>query len=66
MIEVVEEAGDRLDIILIPKVQCPEDLHVVATLLYQIELSIVGLEPGKIKLEAQIESAPRASSTWRA
>ena len=56
MIEVVEEAGDRLDSILIPKVQRPEDLHVAATLLYQTELS-AGLEPGKIKIEGQIESA---------
>ena len=56
VIEVAEEAGDRLDSILIPKVQRPEDLHVVATLLYQIELS-AGLEPGNIKIEAQIESA---------
>ena len=56
VIEVVEEAGDRLDGILIPKVQRPEDLHVAATLLYQTELS-AGLEPGKIKIEGQIESA---------
>jgi citrate lyase subunit beta/citryl-CoA lyase len=56
VIEVVEEAGDRLDSIVIPKVQRPEDLHVAATLLYQIELS-AGLEPGRIKIEAQIESA---------
>ena len=56
LIEVVEEAGGRLAAIMIPKVQRPEDLRVVGTLLYQIELSI-GLEPGKIKLEAQIESA---------
>ena len=56
VIEVVEEAGDRLDSILIPKVQRPEDLHVAATLLYQTELS-AGLEPGKIKIEGQIESA---------
>ena len=56
VIEVVEEAGDRLDSILIPKVQRPEDLHVVATLLYQTELS-AGLEPGKIRIEGQIESA---------
>jgi citrate lyase subunit beta / citryl-CoA lyase len=56
VIEVTEEAGDRLDSILIPKVERPEDLHVVATLLYQIELS-TGLEPGNIKIEAQIESA---------
>ena len=56
LIEVVEEAGDRLDGVLIPKVQRPGDLHVAATLLLQLELA-TGLEPGKIKLEAQIESA---------
>jgi citrate lyase subunit beta/citryl-CoA lyase len=56
VIEVVEEAGERLDSILIPKVERSEDLHVVATLLYQIELS-AGLEHGRIKIEAQIESA---------
>ena len=56
VIEVVEGAGDRLDSILIPKVQRPEDLHVAATLLYQTELS-AGLEPRKIRIEGQIESA---------
>jgi len=56
LIEVVEEAGDELDAIMLPKVQRPEDLHVAATLLAQIELS-VGLEPGKVKVEGQIESA---------
>ena len=56
LVEVVEEAGDRLDIVMIPKVQRPEDLHVAATLLSQIELA-GGLESGKIRLEAQIESA---------
>ena len=56
LIEVVEEAGDRLDSVLIPKVQRPEDLHVAATLLSQIEMA-VGLEAGKVELEAQIESA---------
>ena len=56
VIEVVEEAGERLDAVMIPKVQRPEDLHVAATLLSQIETA-VGLELGKIKLEAQIENA---------
>src|SRR3712207_533366 len=56
VIEVVEEAGGGLDSVLIPKVQRPEDLHVAAALLSQIELAI-GLEPGKVKIEAQIESA---------
>src|SRR5918997_3444869 len=56
LIEVVEEAGDRLDSIIIPKVQRSEDLHVAATLLSQLEMA-AGLEAGKVKLEAQIESA---------
>ena len=56
LIEVAEEAGAELDAIMLPKVQRPEDLHVAATLLAQIELS-VGLEPGKVKVEGQIESA---------
>jgi len=56
LVEVVEEAGDRLDVIIIPKVQRPEDLQVAATLLFQIEMA-VGLEAGKVGLEAQIESA---------
>ena len=56
LIEIVEEAGDRLDNILLPKVQRPEDLHVADTLLSQIEIA-VGLEPGKVEVEGQIESA---------
>ena len=56
VIEIVEGAGERLDALMVPKIQRPEDLHVVATLLYQIELS-VGLEPGGIRIEAQLESA---------
>jgi len=56
LVEIVEGAGDRLEIVMIPKVQRPEDLHVAATLLSQIEMA-VGLEAGKVKLEAQIESA---------
>jgi citrate lyase subunit beta/citryl-CoA lyase len=54
--EIVEDAGDKLEIVMIPKVQRPEDLHVAATLLSQIE-SAAGLEVGKVKIEAQIESA---------
>jgi citrate lyase subunit beta / citryl-CoA lyase len=56
VVEIVEEAGAELDALMIPKIQRPEDLHVAATLLSQIELA-VGLEPGGIKIEAQIESA---------
>ena len=41
---------------MIPKVNRPEDLHAVSILLSQLELAS-DLETGKIKLEAQIESA---------
>ncbi|HZF58255.1 MAG TPA: CoA ester lyase, partial [Rubrobacter sp.] len=56
LIEVVEEAGDSLNAVMVPKVNGPEDLHVVATLLTQLELA-PGLEQGRIRVEAQIESA---------
>jgi citrate lyase beta subunit len=56
LIEVVEEAGDSLDAVMIPKVNRPEDLHAVSILLSQLELA-TDLEQDKIKLEAQIESA---------
>ncbi len=56
VIEVVEEAGNRLDLILVPKAERPEDLHTLDTLLTSVELGS-GLEPGEIKLEAQIETA---------
>ena len=56
VIEVVEQAGGKLATILVPKVEAPRDLHALDTLLTSIELS-AGLEPGKVKLEAQIETA---------
>jgi citrate lyase subunit beta/citryl-CoA lyase len=56
VIEVVEEAGEGLDLILVPKVERPEDLHTLDVLLCSSE-SNAGLEPGKVKLEAQIETA---------
>jgi len=56
LIEVVEEAGNSLDAVMIPKVNRPEELHAVSILLSQLELAME-LEGGKIKLEAQIESA---------
>jgi citrate lyase beta subunit len=56
IIEVVEQAGDTLELILVPKVERPEDLHTLDTLLRSVEMS-TGLEPGEIKLEAQIETA---------
>ncbi len=56
VIEVAEAAGERLDAVLVPKVDRPEDLHAVAVLLDGIELD-GELPPGKIALEAQIETA---------
>lgn len=37
LVEVVEEAGDGIDTIIVPKVTRPEDVYVVDTLLSQIE-----------------------------
>jgi citrate lyase beta subunit len=53
---VVEAIGDFLDAVMIPKVNRPAELHAVAVLLSQLELA-TNLNVGKIKLEAQIESA---------
>jgi citrate lyase beta subunit len=55
LIEVVEAAGDHLDLVVVPKVNRPEDVHVVATLLGQIEQG-VGIDH-RIGIEVQIESA---------
>ncbi|HEY7833188.1 MAG TPA: CoA ester lyase [Ktedonobacterales bacterium] len=56
VIEVVEAAGRFLDAIVLPKIADPADVLFFARLLDQIEANI-GLPPGAIKLEAQIESA---------
>jgi malyl-CoA/(S)-citramalyl-CoA lyase len=54
IVNVVEQVGERLDTILIPKVNTPADVLFVATLLDQIEQSR-GLEP--INLHILIETA---------
>jgi citrate lyase subunit beta / citryl-CoA lyase len=56
LIDVTEQAGDRLDAIMLPKVRTPGDVEMTAKLLTQIELAR-GLEPGRIGIEAQIEDA---------
>ncbi len=56
LIEVVEQTGDRLDAIMLPKVRTPGDVEMTAKLLTQIELA-KGLEVGRIGIEAQIEDA---------
>jgi citrate lyase subunit beta/citryl-CoA lyase len=56
IIEVVEDVGGALNLIVLPKVGRAEDVYVTDTLLTQIEAN-VGIERGAIKVEAQIESA---------
>src|SRR5688500_8565590 len=33
LVDVIEAAGDRLDLVMVPKVESPRDLHVVDTLI---------------------------------
>jgi malyl-CoA/(S)-citramalyl-CoA lyase len=54
IVDVVEQAGDKLDTLLVPKVGKPSDLEFVALLLEQIEAA-KGFEP--INLHALIETA---------
>ncbi len=56
VIEVVEAVGARLDVVVVPKVDDPADLLFVERLLAQIEQAH-HLAPGRIRLEALIESA---------
>ena len=56
LIEVVEQAGHRLDAIMLPKARTPGDVEMTDKLLTQIELA-KRLEPGRIGIEAQIEDA---------
>jgi citrate lyase subunit beta/citryl-CoA lyase len=56
LIGVVEQAGARLDAVMLPKVRTPGDVEMTDKLLTQIELAH-GLQPGKIGIEAQIEDA---------
>ncbi len=55
VVDVMEQAGDRLDTILVPKVGVPSDLYVVETLVNQIEIA-KGLQK-RVGLEALIETA---------
>jgi citrate lyase subunit beta/citryl-CoA lyase len=56
LIDVVEQAGAKLDAIMLPKVRTPGDVEMTDKLLTQIELAH-GLEPHRIGIEAQIEDA---------
>jgi malyl-CoA/(S)-citramalyl-CoA lyase len=54
IVDVVEQSGAWLDTVLVPKASCAGDIHLVATLLTQIE-DAVGLE--RIGISALIETA---------
>jgi citrate lyase subunit beta / citryl-CoA lyase len=54
--EIVEQAGDCLDVIVLPKVTGPADIHWLHLLLGQVEQA-AGLTVGRIGIEAQIEDA---------
>jgi malyl-CoA/(S)-citramalyl-CoA lyase len=56
IIDVVEQAGGALDTVLVPKASGAGDIHLVATLLTQIE-DAIGMER-RIGISALIETAP--------
>jgi citrate lyase subunit beta / citryl-CoA lyase len=56
VIEVVGNAGERLDEIMLPKVQSAAEVVALDLLLSQVEIN-AGLPPGHIGIEAQIETA---------
>jgi len=55
LIDVVEEAGEHVDTILLPKAGCGADVHLVATLLSQLEAAM-GLRR-RIGISVLIETA---------
>jgi citrate lyase subunit beta/citryl-CoA lyase len=55
LIEVIDGAQGRVDLIVMPKVACPEDVHVVVTILGSLQGATEARRP--IGLETQIESA---------
>ena len=56
LIDVVEQAGERIHAVMLPKVRTPGDVELTDKLLRGIELAR-GLESGAIGIEAQIEDA---------
>ena len=54
VVDVMEQAGDKLDMILIPKVGVPADVYMVEAMLHQIEMA-KGYQ-NKVGIEALIET----------
>jgi citrate lyase subunit beta/citryl-CoA lyase len=55
MVDVVEQAGDRLDVVLVPKVGVPADVYLTDALLTQIETA--KKFPHRIGIDVLIETA---------
>ena len=55
LVDVIESTEGRVDLIVVPKVASPDDVHTVATILGSLEMAAGAKNP--IGLETQIESA---------
>src|SRR5207247_10829618 len=55
VVDVVEQAGHRLDVVLVPKVGVPADVYLVDALLTQIEAA--RRVPRRVGIEVLIETA---------
>jgi len=55
MVDVIEQAGDRLDVVLVPKVGVPADVYLTDALLTQIETA--KRIPERIGIDVLIETA---------
>jgi malyl-CoA/(S)-citramalyl-CoA lyase len=55
LMTLVTEVGDRLDVVMVPKVQGPEDIHYVDRLLAQLEARAGGTRP--LQVHAILETA---------
>jgi citrate lyase beta subunit len=55
MVDVIEQAGDRLDVVLVPKVGVPADVYLTDALLTQIETA--KRIPQRIGIDVLIETA---------
>ncbi len=64
ILEVVGNAGERLEEIMLPKVQTAAEVVAMDLLLTQVEQQ-AGLPAGHIGIEAQIETAPRPHQRQR-
>jgi malyl-CoA/(S)-citramalyl-CoA lyase len=60
LVAAVTEAGDALDVVMIPKVEGPEDIHYVDRLLAQLEAKVGRREP--ILVHAILETARGVAS----